>query len=361
MPSSPVGSCSPIPSCSRELSAARAARDSATRSSRRQLDAAARRVRAPPGTRRPPARDRRARDPRRVGVQQLPGQHRRPPRRRQRDLARSCAPATTPTERRPRGRRRSRSAPRWPTASASWHGSATRPRGRSGSATTSRWRSPRASSTRSVSSPPSTMSTAPTAEPFAAWKHALDERLAARFGCAGRRPPALAPRRPVLPEPARRRRHRTRPPLRRRRSRGAHHPHLRRPRPRHPAGAPAQRSLRTSGQEPARVLHRHRPLRRRARAVQRGAQRAVDGHDAPRVRPCDLRPRVRPRPALAPARRHPCADHRRDRDAHGPAPPRSGVARRRSRPSTRPPPTRSHHGSPPRNERHCWCSRGGCS
>ena len=45
---------------------------------------AARRVRAPPGPGRPPARDRRARDRRRVDVQQLPRHDRRPTRRRQR-------------------------------------------------------------------------------------------------------------------------------------------------------------------------------------------------------------------------------------------------------------------------------------
>ena len=58
------------------------------------------------------------------------------------------------------------------------------------------------------------------------------------------------------------------------------------------AGARAQRSLRPRREEPARVLHRHRPRRRRPRAVQRRAQRALDGDDAPRVRPRDLRPRV---------------------------------------------------------------------
>ena len=48
-------------------------------------------------------------------------------------------------------------------------------------------------------------------------------------------------------------------------------------------------------QEPARVLHPHRPVRRRARAVQRRAQRPLGRDDAPRVRPRRLRPGARRR------------------------------------------------------------------
>ena len=95
-----------------------------------------------------------------------------------------------------------------------------------------------------------------------------------------------------------------------------------------------QRPLRTRRQEPARVLHRHRPRRRRARALQRGAQRALDGHDAPRVRPRHLRPRVRPRPPVAGARRRARAHHRGHRHADGPPAPRPGVAARGRRRST---------------------------
>ncbi len=57
-------------------------------------------------------------------------------------------------------------------------------------------------------------------------------------------------------------------------------PDLRRARPRRACGDGAQRSLRARRQEPARVLHRHRPRRRRPCAVQRRAERAVDGDDA---------------------------------------------------------------------------------
>ena len=50
-----------------------------------------------------------------------------------------------------------------------------------------------------------------------------------------------------------------------------------------------------AGQEPARVLHRRRPQRRRARARERDRQPFVDRDDAPRARPRGVRPRVRRR------------------------------------------------------------------
>ena len=59
-----------------------------------------------------------------------------------------------------------------------------------------------------------------------------------------------------------------------------HRPHLRRPRARRRAGAGEERSLSARGQEPARVLHRHRSRRRRPRALQR-RRRTSDGW-----RPC---------------------------------------------------------------------------
>ncbi len=199
-----------------------------------------------------------------------------------------------------------------------------------------------------------------TAAPFAEWKQAVDERLATRFGCARRRPATLALRRPVLPGAAGRGCHLDRPLLHRRRPRSAHRPHLRRPRPRRALGARPQRPLRPRRQEPARVLHRHRPLRRRARAVQRRAQRALDGHDAPRVRPRDLRPRVRPQPAVARARRRARAHHRRHRHAHGPTAARPGVVARGGRRRRRPGRRHRRRASPTRNAPRSSSSRAGC-
>ena len=125
-------------------------------------------------------------------------------------------------------------------------------------------------------------------------------RVEARRRCVARPPvrlprrraAPLALRRSLLPDATRRGRGRHRPPLHRRRPRGAHRTDLRRPRARRAHRARAQRPLCARREEPARVLHRHRSRRRRARALQRRAQRAVDGHHAPRVRPRDLRPRV---------------------------------------------------------------------
>ena len=76
-----------------------------------------------------------------------------------------------------------------------------------------------------------------TAGPFAAWKAELDDAARRSIRHRPRRPRAVAPRRPVLPGPADRRRGRPRSVLRRRRPRGAHSPHVRRPRPRHRSGA----------------------------------------------------------------------------------------------------------------------------
>ena len=55
----------------------------------------------------------------------------------------------------------------------------------------------------------------------------------------------------------------------------------------------AERSLPSARKEPARVLHRRRPWRRRSRPRQRRRQPWLDRHDAPRARPRGLRPRIR--------------------------------------------------------------------
>ena len=334
----PAASCSPTP---RRFAAIRAARADADRGRRRPARCAASSTcsttRFVPHQ--VPADLRRAivelETARRVDLQQLPRQDRRSPRRRQRD------------RRDPAHQRRRRRAPRrvgsveadrargrraHPRARAAAQPGRTR---RSATATTSRSRSPPASSTRTGCSPRSTTSTAPPRAPFAEWKHELDQSLAGALRLSpstssgrgtsttrsSRSPPAagaialdhlfadadleaLTLRtydglgldvRPVLD---------------------------------------AQRPLRARRQEPARVLHRHRPRRRRTRAVQRRAERAVDGHDAPRVRPRDLRPRVRPRAPVARPRRRARAHHRGHRDALGPPPPRPRVARARSPAST---------------------------
>ena len=73
------------------------------------------------------------------------------------------------------------------------------------------------------------------------------------------RPAPVALRRPVLPDAADWRGIGARRALRAGRPRGAHPSHVRRHRSRRAAGAGRQRSLRARRQEPARVLHRHRP------------------------------------------------------------------------------------------------------
>ena len=75
--------------------------------------------------------------------------------------------------------------------------------------------------------------------------------------------------------------------------------------------ARAQRPLREAGQEPARLLHRHRPPGRRPRAGQHRAGQAVAGHDAARAGPLALFEQEHPgRPSLRAADRGPHADHR---------------------------------------------------
>ena len=102
-----------------------------------------------------------------------------------------------------------------------------------------------------------------TAEPFARWKGALDERLAGavrlrRVGAA-----AVALRRSVLPGDAARRSRRPRPALRRTGHRRARAPNVRRARSRGRRDPRAQRPVPARREEPARVLHRRRPPRRR--------------------------------------------------------------------------------------------------
>ena len=86
-----------------------------------------------------------------------------------------------------------------------------------------------------------------------------------------------------------------------------------------------QRPLPARRQVPARVLHRRRPGRRHPRARERRSEPAVDGHDAARARPRDVRRRPRPVAAVAPAR-HASRRHRGDRDPDGQARERRRVA-----------------------------------
>ena len=254
-PSSPAAHCSPTPTLFAEIRAARRRH----RCRRRPAPPpparpAPRRVRAPAGAAGAPARDRRARDaassPRSTTFR---GDDRRPSRRQQHD--RRDPPHERRHRRAPRGvggveadRARGRGR-----ASESSPGCATRPRATSGSATTSRSRSQPPSSTRIACSPRSPTSTAPPSSRSREWKHELDTSLAARFGSHRRRAPPVAPRRPVLPGRARGGRDRARRPVRRRRPRGAHHPHLRRARPR---PATSARSTATSTRATARASTR---------------------------------------------------------------------------------------------------------
>ena len=98
-----------------------------------------------------------------------------------------------------------------------------------------------------------------TAEPFARWKGALDERLAARFGCAARScgrgtTPIRSSRRRRLTAPSTS----TRSSRARTSSRSRVAP-CRRARPRGRRDPRAERSVPARRQEPARVLHRRRP------------------------------------------------------------------------------------------------------
>ena len=106
-----------------------------------------------------------------------------------------------------------------------------------------------------------------------------------------------------------------------------------------------QRPLREEGQEPARLLHRHRPRGRRPRAGQHRAQRILDGHDAARARPRRLQQQEHPADAaLRAARRGAHPDDRRRGDDVRAVQQVAGVAgedgregRRRRRRSTRRP------------------------
>ena len=145
------------------------------------------------------------------------------------------------------------------------------------------------------------------------------------------------------------------------RHRSAHRADLRRPRTRPAAGARGERPVRARRQEPARVLHRHRPRGRRPRAVQHRAERAVDGDDAPRVRSRDLRPRMRPHPSLvacarratrSPPRASPCSSD------GSPAIPRGSPRSPASTATMSTPSPRPRRGAA---RGVCSCSRAGCS
>ena len=287
---------------------------------RRQLDVLHDALRAPPGAGRPAPRHRRARDARRVDLQQLPRPDRRPPRRRQRDRR---DPAHQRRHRRrgaPRGRRRSRSGPRSPTGSASSPGSATRPRAALGyrdhfalALATGELDEDRLFATLDDVD-------RATAAPFAdvearARRAARDALRLSRSTSSGRGTTTTRSsrtRRPRAPSTST-----TSSPT---------------PTSRRSPSAPTTASVSTSAR-----CSTHSDLYardgksqhafcididrdgRRARALQRRAERAVDGHDAPRVRARDLRPRVRPRPAVARPRRRARAHHRGHRDALRPA------------------------------------------
>ena len=63
---------------------------------------------------------------------------------------------------------------------------------------------------------------------------------------------------------------------------------LRRHRPADRSRDRQERSLREEGEEPARLLHGHRPRGRRPRPRQHRPERILDGHDAPRTGPLGL-------------------------------------------------------------------------
>ena len=120
----------------------------------------------------------------------------------------------------------------------------------------------------------------------------------------GRRAAALALPRPVLPGIAGDLRGRPRRGLRQGRHPQAVPRFLRRHRPADRRRDRPQRPVREAGQEPARLLHRHRPRRRRARAGQHRAQRVLDGHDAARAGPFGLQQQEHPaEPSLCAADR----------------------------------------------------------
>ncbi len=206
------------------------------------------------------------------------------------------------------GRRRRPSAPRWQTTSASSPGCGTRLRRSVGyrdwfalSLATDEMDEDKLLETLAAAD-------RVTAEPFARWKSALDGRLAERFGCDVSELGPWHYADPFFQEP---------PPegsidldplfkgkdvvaLARRTFEGVGFEVAGDTRPQRPV--PAAR------EEPARVLHRHRPQRGRSRPRQRDRQPQLDGHDAPRARPRRIRPGIRRRPALAAARHAPRDD-----------------------------------------------------
>ena len=126
---------------------------------------------------------------------------------------------------------------------------------------------------------------------------------------------AMALRGSLLPGDAARRCGRPRP-VPRRAGRGcAVAPHVRGDRIRRRRDPCAQRPVSTRRQEPARVLHRRRPARRRPHPRQHRADARRSGHDAPRARARRLRPRLPRRPAVAPS----LDASRRDRGVGAPA------------------------------------------
>ena len=248
-----------------------------------------------PGPGRPAPRAGGPRDRRRRPLHRVPRRPRRHPGRRQRAARDPAQRATTPTNGAPRGRPASRSAPRSPTTSASSRACATTPPARSATATTSRSRSPPARSTKPACSPRSTKS---TSSPRRRSPHGRPSST------SGSRPDSASTATTSRRGTSTTRSSRTRriegavdldpyfadadlEALTRRTFAGLGldiDPVLAR-----------QRPLRTRRQEPARVLHPHRPRGRRAGALQRRAERALGRHDAPRVRPRGLRPRARSR------------------------------------------------------------------
>ena len=161
----------------------------------------------------------------------------------------------------------------------------------------------------------------------------------------------MALRRSVLPGAARRRRRRPRSRPRRPRPGRACAPHVCGHRPRRRRHPRAERPVPARGEIPARVLHRHGPRGRRAGARQRREQHVLDGHDAPRARPWQLRRRHRRLAALAPAHDPPDPE-RGHRDALRTAREGSRVAqasrrpgRERARAHRRPAPCRAGRGA----------------
>ncbi len=127
-----------------------------------------------------------------------------------------------------------------------------------------------------------------TREPFAQAKAEIDVSAGRLLRHRGRRTAALALPGSVLPGSAGHFGRQPRQGLCQRRHPGHLPQVLRRHRPADRRRDRAQRPVRAARQEPARLLHRHRPRGRRARAGQHRAQRILDGHDAARAGPLGL-------------------------------------------------------------------------